>query len=158
MSSSFCHLSPTGGRLDKNGKEWVPPSGYGALAAFEGIDKTVAASEDKMEKVSADETPAPSDESPRPANGAVAAAVPSTVGTTQVENGQAVNSNELDKRMKDLSVDDNVPSPTSPANIDVSVVETAPGPPAGGPVVFDHPPTDEEKKLAEEILARLGHA
>jgi hypothetical protein len=34
----------------------------------------------------------------------------------------------------------------------VQPLETAPGPPAG-PVVFDHPPSNEEKAEAKEIIA-----
>jgi len=37
----------------------------------------------------------------------------------------------------------------------VEALKTAPGPPSG-PAVFDHPPTDEEKQQAQELLQKHG--
>jgi hypothetical protein len=170
LSPRFCHLSPTGGRLDKNGNECVPPAGYGAHAAFEGIDKIVKTLGEPQEAVVADETPAPSDERSA-ATDADAAAVPAptppsdknvtnvdqSVAKETTNNGDSSRGTELTDQMQGLKVDDNR-STTPGGSVDVPIAKTAPGPPASGPVVFDHPPNEDEKRQAEELLARTGMA
>ena len=166
----FCHLSPTGGRLDKNGNECVPPAGYGAQAAFEGVEKVLQAQGEPQHAVVADETPAPSDEQSGATSGKAAAGTgatpPSDTDLTTVHqpaspgtmpNGDPPRSDEMHEQMQGLRVDEDR-SVTSRSSVDVPVAKTAPGPPASGPVLFDHPPSQEEKKQAEELLARTGRA
>jgi hypothetical protein len=170
LTLRFCHLSPTGGRLDKNGNECVPPAGYGAHAAFEGIDKIVKTLGEPKEAVVADETPAPSDERPAVTNadaGAVPAPTPPSdknitnvdhpVAKETTKNGDSSRGTELTDQLQGLKVDDNR-STTPRGSVDVPIAKTAPGPPASAPLVFDHPPNEDEKRQAEELLARTGMA
>ncbi len=100
-----------------------------------------------MEAVPADETPAPTDAEENntsdQVNGAAISSSPSTETDTK----------DVQNRMAELKVE----APTS-TNVDIPVVPTAPGPPVSGPIAFDHPPNEEEKQQAKELLEKVKNA
>lgn len=109
--------------MDKDGKEVIPPLGYGAKAAAEGIP----GAEEKA-------APAPAEKSisEKTEEAAPAAAVPSSEPSTGAD--------ETASKLDALSI----------TSADPPAVATKPGPPEGA-VVFDHEPTKEEAKAAEAL-------
>ncbi|KAJ9098492.1 hypothetical protein QFC19_006359 [Naganishia cerealis] len=168
----YCHLAPDGGRLDKHGNPCIPPLGNGARAAFEdGADSTSADSTLDQRSTTTIDADQRSD-SQETVNGtafevAASSAVPAS-------DERVVDHYQLHSSMRDLSMDgtarpEGKHAESSPVNDtrststfiyeyafqsisieEVPIVPTTQGPPAG-PVVFDHPPTEEERLQAEAL-------
>jgi hypothetical protein len=165
--------APDGGRLDKHGKPTVAPLGNGAKAAALGLE--AAGGMPEMQQVQAETRPGMSpamvDESQRSSYMAGAGVVagggggaPAAIGPTASSEKPRITASEQDARLNEkmenlrtssLRQESQTPrrsidSVRSSASVEV---ETAPGPPAG-PVVFDHPPTEEEKLQARRLMEK----
>ncbi|KAJ9127570.1 hypothetical protein QFC24_000979 [Naganishia onofrii] len=170
----YCHLAPDGGRLDKNGHHCIPPAGNGARAAFEnGGDSTTetrTSAQPPMSSTGASDT-SNIQTSADDSHHALAA-----TSTVTASDERSFNQEGLHSSMQGLSMQDNSAHAATPvvstlADDDrststfesaheslpieeVPAVLTAQGPPAGA-VVFDHPPTEEERLQAEALTRGL---
>jgi hypothetical protein len=160
--------------LDKNGHHCIPPAGNGARAAFEnGGDSTTetrTSAQPPMSSTGASDT-SNIQTSADDSHHALAA-----TSTVTASDERSFNQEGLHSSMQGLSMQDNSAHAATPvvstlADDDrststfesaheslpieeVPAVLTAQGPPAGA-VVFDHPPTEEERLQAEALTRGL---
>ena len=166
--------APDGGRLDKDGKPTVAPLGNGAKAAALGLE--AAGGMPEMQHVQAETRPGMSpavvDESQRSsymagAVGGATVAGGAAIGSTAISDKPTTSradDAQLNEKMENLrtsSIKQEAQTPRRSVDSVRSVqsveVETAPGPPAGQ-VAFDHPPSEEEKLKARQLMEQEAAA
>ncbi len=128
---SFCHLSPSGGRIGKNGKEVVPPAGVGAYEAFQKGPES-----DRDNNVDM---------------GTIAKPKVAEAGNTG-----PTGDHSLTDQVVGLSVDDAKAESARADHVGIPVVETSEGAPESPDVVFDHAPSTEEKEQAQALIKENG--
>jgi len=155
--TKFCNLAPDGTRVNDQGESWIPPLGNGIKAASDGLlpRKDATATGQTTENVEEAVMPHGEDNLP-PQLRSRASTMKSSKPAVGESEAPPTPSAPADGTTGLEAATENMSVATDSNGVNVPEAETKPGPPVGE-LVFDHPPSKEEKQEAKAIMEDLKH-